>query len=591
MEFKNINSLFRWRVERSGSNVAILQKTHGKWVKVSWNRYYESVRFIAQGLRSLGINKGDRVVIFCNTRIEWFFSDMGILGCGGVTVPIYHSSPTSEIEYIVNHCDAKIIIVENPELLDKVLKVRENLENLEKIILIDGPPPYEDDEVMLISELVELGRTEKEHKYETMADEVELNDIATIVYTSTSGPQKGVVHEHSQLLAEQYAVSQVMPTNENELALLFLPLSHIFGRVIEYWNLYSGIKLAIAESYDRLSRNMREVDPHYLAAVPRVLQKIFSISRQEVDNQGKLKRTMMDWCLEVGSKVALYKREKRPIPMKLNFEYQAANKMFFERFRMQFGTNLTKVVCSGAPLPKEIGNFFEATGITVLEAYGLTETGGAATMNSPVDYKIGSVGKPIPGCEVKLESDGEIIIRGQNIMREYWKDPEGTKELLKDGWFYTGDIGEIDEDGFLKITDRKKSLIITSGGKNIAPMNIEKHICSDPYIDQVCVHGDKRNFLTALITLNRDSVEYWAKEKNINFKTYEELIKKEEVRRLIEERVHIKNQDLAGPETIKKFSILADSFTVEGGEITSTMKLNRKFIESKYKDILDSFYN
>jgi len=590
MDFTNINDMFRWRVERSGGNIAMMQKTQGRWVNISWNRYYESVRFIAQGLRALGIEKGDRVAIFCNTRIEWVFSDMGILGCGGVTVPIYQSSPTGEIEYIVNHSDAKIIIVENSELLDRVLKVRENLEGLKKIILIDGPAPYEDDDVILISDLVEIGRSEKIHKYEDMAKDVSLEDMATIVYTSTSGPQKGVVHTHSQLLAEQYAINQVLPTNENELTLLFLPLSHIFGRVIEYWNLYSGVKLAFAESYDRLARNMREVNPHYLAAVPRVLQKIYSIAKQEADSQGKAKRLLMEWCLDVGSKVADLKREKRPIPFKLNIEFQAANRVFFDRFRQQFGKNLNRLVCSGAPLSKEIGSFFDATGIVVLEAYGLTETAGAVSMNSPGDYKIGSVGKPIPNCEVKLDVDGEILVKGPNIIREYWKNPEETNALLKDGWFHTGDVGEIDEQGFLRITDRKKDLIITSGGKNIAPMNIETQICSDPYIDQVFVHGDKRNFISALITLNRLSIENWAEEKGLNYKTYENLIKSEEVRKLIEEKVYQKNKELAGPETIKKFAILPNGFTVKGGEITSTMKLNRKMIENKYKDVLDGFY-
>jgi long-chain acyl-CoA synthetase len=590
MDFSSLNAMFRWRVERSRSDTAIKQKSNGKWVDITWNLYYESVRFLAQGLHALGVEKSTRVAIFSKTRVEWVFADMAVLGCGGVVVPVYQSSPTRDVEYIVSHSDSKIIIVENQKLLDKVLAARENLSNLTHIILIDGPPPDEDDGIMLMSEVIELGRRQEVGLYERTSETVGLEDIATIVYTSTSGPQKGAVHSHSQLLHQQMAIQAAIGARDDEITLLFLPLAHIFGRVVAYWNISSGITLAFAESYERLVANMREINPHIVAAVPRVFQKIYSSVMREVDSQGGAKRVTLEWCLRVGRKVAELRQGRHPIPLALNAQYVAAKKLFFDRLGQQFGTRIKFFVSSGAPLPKDIGLFFLDAGYIILEAYGLTEAAGAVTMNTLGDFRMGTVGKPLSGTEIDLAPDGEILVKGPTIMNEYWKDPEGTQEALKNGWLYTGDVGETDEDGFLKITERKKAIIITSHGKNISPLNIENHMRSDPYIDQVFLHGDQRNFLSALVTLNRESITRWAEEKGIPFRDYADLTRKPEVTRLIEERIMQKNQDLAGPETIKKFLILDHSFSVDGGELTTTLKLNRRLLEHKYRDILDMFY-
>lgn len=591
MEFASINEMFRWRVERSGSTTALVQKTSGRWVEISWNRYYESVRFISQGLRSLGIEKGERVAILCNTRLEWVFCDLAILGCGGVVVPIYHSSPTREVEYIVEHSGASVVVVENVHLMDRVLEVREKLTSLKKIVLIEGPPPEEDDDVILMSELVELGRKQEVGLYERMAAEVELNDTATIVYTSTTWGDIGVVHEHAQLLAQLTCIQKVINAGEDEITLLFLPLSHIFGRVIEFWNIFSGITIAFGESYNSLARDMQEIKPHFLAAVPRVFQKFYSSVQREVDSQGRLKREVLDRCLDVGLRVNDFKQKNRPLPLVLNVKMQAANKVFFDSFRQQFGSRLKNLVCSGAPLPAEIGHFFAASGLVILEAYGLTESAGALTMNSHSSYKIGSVGKPLQDVDIELAPDGEILARGPVIMREYWKDEESTKKVLKDGWLHTGDIGELDSEGFLRITGRKKSLIITSGGKNIAPVHIEGHLRADPYIAHAVIHGDQRNFISAIFTLNPETLEGWARENKIHFKDFADLTQKKEVQRLIEERVQLKNRDLSGPETVKKFSILTGRFSVEGGELSKMHKLNRQVIDEKYRDIWDGFYD
>lgn len=590
MDFASLNAMFRWRVERSGPAVALKQKRAGNWVDITWNQYYEAVRFLARGFHALGVEKGDRVAIFSTTRVEWVYSDLAVLACGGVVVPIYHSSPTRDVEYIVTHSGAKLVIVENQQLLDKVLAVREKLGEVARIVLIDGPPPDEDESVLLMSEVVELGRRQAAGLCEKLAAAVGSDDNATIVYTSTSGPQKGVVHTHGQLLKQQEAVRKAFGAREDETTLLFLPLAHIFGRVVAYWNISSGITLAFAESYERMVANMREINPHVVAAVPRVFQKIYSSVMREVDRQGGAKRLTLDWCLRVGREVAQFRQARLPIPMPLSVKYRLARRLFFDRMGQQFGTRLKFFVSSGAPLPKDIGLFFLDAGHLILEAYGLTETAGAVTMNTPEDFRIGTVGKALPGTELHLEPDGEILVKGPTLMREYWNDPEGTAEILRDGWLHTGDVGEIDEEGFLRITERKKAIIITSHGKNISPLNIENHLRSDPYIDQVFVHGEQRNFLSALITLNRESVQRWAEEKGIPFRDLAELSRRQEVTRLIEERIILKNQDLSGPESIKKFRILDHNFTVEGGELTTTLKLNRRLIENKYREILDRFY-
>lgn len=593
MKFQSINELLAWRVEQSGAKTAFLFKQNGRWSRISWRRIFESVRFIAQGLHALGIEKGDKVALFCQTRVEWIYSDLAILGCGAVTVPIYHGNPTKDAEFITAHSEAKAIIVENISSIDKILEVRENLPLLEKIILIEGPSPNDEDEdILMLSQIVELGRKQEPGLYEKLAENVTLDDIATIVYTPRSeGLNLGVVHAHRQLIEQQKGIGGVLPVSENDITLLFLPLSHIFGRVIEYMSLYTGLMLAFAESYERLYDNLKEVRPHMIAAVPRVYQKILSSVLKEVELQGEVKRKLLNWCLDIGSEVSDIQQKRRPISKVLKVKYEAAKRIFFDRFKARLGGRVEFLVSSGAPLPKDIGRFFHASGMGILEAYGMTELAGAVTMNAPRDFKIGSVGKPLKETEVVLADDGEILVKGPTVMECYHKEEEATKDVLRDGWLHTGDIGEIDEDGFIRITDRKKDIIITSGGKNISPQNIENHFKADPFIDRIYVHGDQRNFISALVTLNEQNVRQWATDKGLAFLNMEELVKKPELVKLVEQRIQIKNQELASPEMIKKFHVLPVAFTQDGGELTSTNKLRRRLIDRKYRDILDSFYD
>ncbi len=591
MGFNSINEMFHWRVQQSATATALLKRGGGRWVEISWKRYYDSVRFISQGMGALGVEKGNRVAIFSTTRVEWIFCDLAILGAGGVTVPVYPTTPSRDVEYVLTNSGAEFLVVENLALLDKVLEIRENLPALKKIILIEGPSQDDDSDIVSLSDVVELGRKQPAGWYEEHSLDVTLDDPATIVYTSgSSGPQRGVVHAHRQLLAEQDLITEVVPLHEAEITLLFLPLAHIFGRVIEFLNISTGIQLALAESYERMLENLQDIRPHIIAAVPRIYEKIYSNVLREVDRKMKVQQHLMKWCLKVGRETSMLLERKQPLPFVQNAKYTIAKRIFFDRFRENFGQRVKYLVSSGAPLGQEIGEFFNSVGFRILEAYGMTELAGAVTMNRPDDYRIGSVGKPLKDVQVRFAEDGEILVQGPTVMNEYRNNKKATEEVLVDGWLHTGDIGETDEDGFLKITDRKKDILITSGGKNIAPANIENHIKSDPYIDQVYVHGDRRNFLSALITLNEDNITQWANENGVPFRKYEDLIQKPEIKRLIESRIQLRNKDLSSPETIKKFHILQHLFSQEGGELTGTLKLKREFIDKKYSDILDRFY-
>ncbi|RJO71524.1 MAG: long-chain fatty acid--CoA ligase [Myxococcales bacterium] len=590
MEFASLNAMFRWRVERSGPATALIRKINGQWADISWRRYYESVRFIAQGLHALGLQKGERVALFSSTRVEWVFCDLAILGAGGATVPIYHSNPTQDVEYIVSHCDARFVIVENANLLDRILEVREKLSSVAKVILIEGPPPEEDDGILLLSEVVDLGRKQSSGLYEELAEAVGRDDLATIVYTSTSGPMRGVAHGHAQLLEQQELIREAFPVHEGDITMMFLPLSHIFGRVVEHLNISRGITLAFTVSYAQLLDNMAEINPQLLAAVPRVYQKISSEIMKEVEIQGKTGRLMAQTCLDVGRTYNDLVRQRKPVPLLLNGKYQVAKRLFLDHFHAPFGNRIKYLISSGAHLPVDIARRFHAAGLVILEAYGMTELAGAVTMNTKDAYKLGSVGHALPKVEIRLDEDGEILVHSPTVMREYWKDPTATAEFIVEDWLHTGDIGEIDEDGFLRITDRKKDLIITLAGKNISPQNIENHFRADPFVSRVYVHGDQRNFISALVVLEKENVIQWARERNLTYRDWDDLIQKPEVVRLVEERIQLKNRELAGPETIKKFRIVPHKFSVETGELTSTMKLRRRFIDQKFRDILDSFY-
>ncbi len=594
MEARGLNGLFQRRVRLSGPNGALRYKMHGRWVEWTWNDMMEKVRLISQGLRALGVEKGDKIGLYAGTRPEWSFADLGILGAGGITVPINHSYRPMECEYIIQQCEMKIVIVESPSLYTRLQEARKRMIHLERVILIDGSDP-DDDTVVTWQSLLELGReVPDEDRYENTSRLSNENDVFTIVYTPSSyGPPRGVVLKQSAMLAQLKGLGQALPLQEHTVTLLFLPFAHIFGRVLQFLCIKTGGVAAYAESYEKLLENIAQVRPHWMAAVPRVYEKIYETTLNLAKARGDLNFKLFLRAIHVGRQFGRSLENNRKPSALLSLRYRISRRMFFDDLHESFGGRIRWFISSGAPLNRSVAEAFRAAGIMILEGFGMTEICGAATVNTLKQYKLGTVGKAIPGVEVITDDEGEVLIRGPIVMEKYYDLPEETKRAFTpDRWLHTGDIGEIDGEGFLSITDRKKNLIVTSTGKNISPQNIENLIRDADFIEEILVHGDKRNYLTGLVTLERERVEKWAEERNISTGgDWNALCEHPEIIKLIESGIQEKNQYLASYETIKKFYIVPESFSEKTGELTITGKLRRRFIEEKYKDIIDRFYS
>lgn len=593
--YKNLAEMFWDRIERSKDKVAhiIKIKEEGRWIKRTWREVGEITRNAAKGLLSLGIKKGDKVCIMAQTRAEWVYSDFAILSIGGITVPIYHSNTPEQSEYIINDSEARAVIVEDLLQLEKMLKIRNNIPQVLKIIVMEGYKDGKDEWVISWEKLLEIGKNYDDKGYiDRTIKEIKPDDIATIVYTSgTTGPPKGVVQTHWNHLAMIKGLTSLdIIKEESELDLMFLPLAHSFGRCGEFAEIYLGNTVAFAESIQKVVDNMAEIKPTVIYSVPRIYEKIYAAAHAKA-KESPIKEKIFNWALKVGRKRSECIQKKKPIPLSVRIKFAIAEKLIFNKIKQLLGGNLRYAISGGAPLSKEIAEFFHAAGLLILEGYGLTETCPALTINRPDNFKFGSVGLPIPGCKIKIAEDGEILGAGENIAKGYYKKPEATKEaFLEDGWFRTGDIGFIDEDGFLHITDRKKDLIVTAGGKNVAPQNIENMVKADPFISQIVVLGDRKPYLVALITVNKEEAEKFAREKGINFSSYEELTKHPLIYQRVKETIDSVNSRLASYETIKKFAILPVDFTIESGELTPTLKVKRKVVYEKYKDIIENLY-
>src|SRR5262245_34923420 len=588
--------MFWDRVER-GAGAPAQQFKHGQaWRTLSWREVGGIVGELAGGLLALGRRKGESVGLLSASRAEWVQGDFAILSAGCVTIPVYPTYPPDLIQYIVNDADVRTLIVEDPVQLAKVLEVQEQMPGLEQIVVIQG---YEGKEpsarVFTWDALRRLGRDSEEWVKAELAGRVSSTrpeDIATIVYTSgTTGPPKGVVQTHGNHISALNSASQALKVAEGDVHLLFLPLAHSFARLEAFMGVHRGLTTAFAENLDKLRENLPEVKPHFICSVPRVFEKVYAGALAKAEAGSGAKKKIFHWALGVGKQVSRLKQQRQAVPGGLGVKYRVAEKLVFSKMQAALGGRLRFAVSGGAPLSREIAEFFHAAGILVLEGYGLTETCPVLTFNREDHFKFGSVGQPLPGVEVKIAPDGEILGRGGNIAQGYFKKPEATAEVfLADGWFATGDIGRIDDEGFVFITDRKKDLIVTAGGMNIAPQNIENLLKGDPFISQVMVHGDRRPYPVALITLNPDELDKFAKGQGILNLDRGALAKHprvvERVTRIVEER----NSELQSYAKIKKFTILADDFTVDNGLLTPTLKVKRKIITDMHRELLDSLY-
>ena len=510
-----------------------------------------------------------------------------------MTVPVYQSNLAHEVRYVLDHAGARVVFAEDQEQLSKVQMVRAELARLEHAVLISGKAK-EDGFTLAFDRLMERGREVLQANPEVVNERlarVGPRDTATIVYTSgTTGPPKGAVLTHQNLLFQARALAPVMRVDATDETLLFLPLAHIFARVGAMASLELGFTISYAESIDQLLDNLAEVQPTFMFSVPRIYEKVYNKVLAGVQSGSRLKKQLFAYAMAVGRAVSRRKQQGKWVPPHLSLSFQAAEMLVFGKLKRTFGGKIRFFISGGAPLAREIAEFFHAAGMLILEGYGLTETTAASNLNAPRAFRFGTVGKPLPGVKMRIADDGEILLRGDNIFAGYYRREDATAEVMQDGWFCTGDIGTIDADGLLRITDRKKDLIVTSGGKNIAPQNIENLLKTDPIISQVMVYGDKRNYLTALVTLDPDEAASYAEHKEIAWEHISELSRHPQIRDRVDRAIQKKNQKLASYETIKKFAILEGDFEV-GEELTPTLKVKRKFTIEKYIDLLEGLYS
>ena len=589
--------MFWDRVEQSGDRPAQQFKKDGAWATVSWRQLGDVVRELALGLLALGRQRGEAVALLSASRAEWVQADFAILSVGGITVPVYPSYPPHLIAYVVNDSQAKTLIVEDAAQLAKALEALPKMAGLEQIVVMSGyDAPQPPDKVLTWQTLRRLGREQRAAHQCTLAERVASTmpeDIATIVYTSgTTGPPKGVVQMHGNHIAALRASHEANPVEEGWTHLLFLPLAHSFARLESFLGIHDGLTTAFAENLDKVGENLKEVHPHFICSVPRVYEKVYGRILAGAEAGSTLKKRIFHWAMDVGREVSRRERAGQSVTGALALKRKLAGRLVFEKLHAALGGRLRWAVSGGAPLSRDIAEFFHAAGILVLEGYGLTETCPALTFNSPQRFKFGSVGRALPGVELKIAADGEILARGPNIAtRGYYKLPEATAEVFEpSGWFHTGDIGHLDDDGFLYITDRKKDLIVTAGGMNIAPQNIENLLKTDPFISQAMVHGDRRPYPVALITLNPEELAKFARAQGILTTDPAVTVKHPKVVERVARAVEEKNTQLQSYAKIKKFAILPVDFTQEGGELTPTLKVKRKVVSDKYHDALEALY-
>ena len=598
MEEKTINQVFRNRVQKYGSRIALEKKLNGKWESVSWEDYYKRAAYVGLALNDMGLQKGDRVSLLSENRLEWLYADMGVLGAGGCIVPIYPTLIDDEVEYIVSHSDSKFLIVENNAQLQKGLYTAKRYPGLKKIIVIDTTEVNVNPMIMDYNELLDKGKVlynKNPEAFASLADTIAQDDLATIVYTSgTTGVPKGAMITHKNIMAVIKALDTIEPhyAYDSDQTVPFLPLSHVFERVAgHFYGMYVGITASYAESLDTLIQDIQEKRPTVVLAVPRVLEKVYQQIISQVQEQSPFKQKVFYWGQKVGSKISELREQKKNPGFNLSLKYKIAYAIIFKKLQNALGGRVRWMTASGAPTAREIILFFNSAGIMVIEGYGMTECCAPATMSNIADYRIGTVGRPLPGVDIKIADDGEILIKGDNVFKGYWKMPEETKEsFTQDGYFMSGDIGLFDDAGFLMITDRKKDLIITSGGKNVAPQKIENLIKSDPLFTEAIVIGDKRKYLIALVNISQEQAERIAKEKGINVNSLHDLFNNPRFQTIVEEHIEKCNQKLARYETVKKVGIIKNEFSKETGELTATLKVKRKAVQQKYQPIIDSLY-
>jgi len=582
----------RYRVHRDGA-----------WIERDWRTMEQAVREIAAGLVSLGIERGDRVAIFAATSPEWVELDLAIQAAGGVTIPIYHSSLANEAGFILLDSESRMAWVDGEKPLAKLRQViADGVElddgsrgsvRLDRIIVSTSDAVGED--VVTLDDLRRRGREDRgaAAEVERRVAGIARDHLATIVYTSgTTGSPKGVVQTQGNHLAMIENTASLGVVRQGEVDFFFLPLAHSFARMIAYYGLYVGSTTAFARSIDTLSQDIAATKPHVIPAVPRIYEKIFARIQATREAGSAITQQIFDWALDVGKQRSTYEQAGESVPLWIQLQNLVARKLVFERVQHLLGGNIRVMVSGASPIAREILEFFHAFELLILEGYGLTETTPALTINLPDAYKFGTVGRPIPGCQITIAPDGEIFARGPNVAQGYYKRPEATAEAWDEaGWFHTGDIGEFDGDGFLRITDRKKDLIKTSGGKYVAPQKIENLLKTQPHISQAVVIGNNRKYCTALLTLDEDAAKHLHERLGVDAADRRALLSHPELLRIVESQVGEVNRKLASFESIKYFRLLPGELSEGAGELTPSLKIKRKVVESRYGGLIEEMYS
>ncbi len=587
--------LFFEAVDRAGDDPALRYHRDGEWHDLSFREVLERVRRVSAALASRGLSRGDRAALLSPNRPEWALADYGCLAAGVVDVPIYSTLTASQIAYIVNNSGARLIFLSDAEQLAKVEEVRSRCESLEHVVVFDPPAELPDRTTSWVDFLAEGesgGGEGSEERFREEALSARPDDTATILYTSgTTGDPKGVMLSQNNLHSNVRAASKILLLDASDSTLSFLPLSHVFQRMVDYLLFNRGCVIAYARSLETVSEDLKVIRPTVVVSVPRLYEKVYA----RVTDASGLKGTLVKWARGVGDRWAEAKLAGREPNGWTSLQYRLAERLVFRKIQEAVGGRLRYFVSGGAPLSPEINRFFFSAGVMILEGYGLTETSPVTNVNGPADFpenfRIGTVGKPLPGTEIRIAEDGEILVRGPQVMKGYFELPEETREVMtEDGWFRTGDVGELDEDGFLRITDRKKDIIVTAGGKNVAPQPIENRLKENRFVDQPVLVGDRRKFLSLLLVPDFDNLEAWAREKGLPTANRRELLEEPGVQSLLEEEVFGELGDFSRVEIPKKIVLLDEEFSIEDGTLTPTQKVKRRVVDERYGEVIDALY-
>ncbi|HKR14979.1 MAG TPA: long-chain fatty acid--CoA ligase [Pyrinomonadaceae bacterium] len=569
-------------------------KSEGRWIPISSDELMARAKSIAAGLHAIGLRRGDRISLLSESRVEWTLADAGCIFGGVINVPIYPTLAPPQVRYILNDSGASALIVEGREKLNELKDILGECPDLKHIIYFD-PDGIGAAEGMSLDQIEDRGRAflkQDPALLDQLAHEITADDLATIIYTSgTTGEPKGVMLSHSNLVTNLIDSTGHLSFGEHDVAFSVLPLSHVFERQAMYMYLYQGMSVYFAESLQTIGPNLREVRPTIFVGVPRIFEKIYDKIQERAAEAGKFAAAMLAWSVDVGREYAKHTLAHRPVPLLLRLKHKLASKLVFSKWQAAFGGRMRVLLSGGAALPEDLAYIYFGAGIPIIQGYGLTETSPVLTSSGFEDTRVGTVGRAIPNVEIRIAADGEIEVRGPNIMRGYYNKPDETRAVFTDdGWFKTGDVGTLDEDGYLRITDRKKELFKTSGGKYIAPQPIEQAIKGSRFVNQVVLIGSERKFPAALIVPNWEQLESYCQLKGIEWKSRQEMCEHPRIVDLLQRQIDKLTPNLSRYERIKKVALLENEFSIEGGELTPTLKVKRRVIDQKYRDLIDRLY-